>query len=294
MYYLSPLRYPGGKGALAQFLGRLIISQPMRPSTYVEPFAGGAGAALRLLYDEYVERIVLNDLDPGVAALWRSVFCRPAELERRILRCRVTIPEWRRQRAIYTHSEGQDDLDLGFATLFLNRTNRSGILSARPIGGLRQTGPWKIDARFDKRTLVDRIRMLARYRNRVSILQEDAVGMIGGFLTVKSKAFTYVDPPYLRQGSELYLDTMKWPDHRQLARVLQRSRGQWLVTYDQDERVLRELYPGRRCAAFDIAHTAATQHIGSEYAVFADHVKLTGLEGLGKQSCFVGDTTCSG
>ncbi len=288
MYYVSPLRYPGGKGALAPFLGQLIISQPIRPSTYVEPFAGGAGAGLRLLYDEYVDRVVLNDLDAGVAALWRSVFYRTAELERRILRCRVTVPEWRRQRNIYSHSDGHDVLDLGFATLFLNRTNRSGILSARPIGGLEQTGPWKIDARFDRRELVERIRMLGRYRNRVTVMQEDGVGLLSAFLIAKAKAFAYVDPPYLSQGSELYLDTLEWPDHQQLARVLQRSRGQWFVTYDQDERVLNELYPGRRCAAFQLAHTAATQHVGSEYAVFADSLRVTSLKGLGKRGSFVG------
>src|SRR5437667_11606485 len=118
MHYISPLRYPGGKGALAPFLGRLILAQPVRPTVYVEPFAGGAGAALRLLYDEYVDHVVLNDLDPGVAALWRSVFRRTSEIEERIRRCRVTVAEWRRQRAVYANSEGRDDLELGFATLF--------------------------------------------------------------------------------------------------------------------------------------------------------------------------------
>ncbi len=288
MYYLSPLRYPGGKGTLAPFLGRLITSQPVRPITYVEPFAGGAGAALRLLYDEYIDHVVLNDLDPGIAALWRVVFRRTAELEQLIRRCRVTVAEWRRQRAIYTNSEGRGDLELGFATLFLNRTNRSGILSARPIGGLKQTGAWKIDARFDRKALIDRVRMLGRYRNRVTILQEDGVGMVGSFLTARQKTFAYVDPPYLTQGSELYLDTLKWPDHQRLARVLQRGRGSWLVTYDLDERVLSELYPGRRCAAFDIAHTAAVQHVGSEYAVFADSIHLDALEGLGTKNRRVG------
>ena len=288
MYYVSPLRYPGGKGALAPFLGGLISSQPVPCSTYVEPFAGGAGAALRLLYDEYVERIVLNDLDPGIAALWRSVFRYSEELERRILRCRVTVDEWHRQRAVYVDSEGQDDVDLGFAALFLNRTNRSGILGARPIGGLKQTGRWKIDARFDRRVLVDRVRVLGRYRNRVTVLEEDGIDIIGGFLTRKSKSFAYVDPPYITQGSDLYLDTLEWTDHERLARALQKGSGRWLVTYDQDERVLTDLYPGRRCVAFDIAHTAAVQHVGSEYAVLADSVRLSTLDGLGKQNRLLG------
>ena len=71
--YASPLRYPGGKGAIAPFLGRLIAAQRPRCTLYVEPFAGGAGAAIRLLLEEYVDAIMLNDIDSGIAAFWRSI-----------------------------------------------------------------------------------------------------------------------------------------------------------------------------------------------------------------------------
>ena len=130
--------------------------------------------------------------------------------------------------------------------------------------------------------------MLGRYRNRVIVMQEDGVEMLGPFLTARAKTFAYVDPPYLTQGSELYLDAMDWEAHQRLARLLQRTRGQWLITYDRDERVPGELYAGRRCAAFDIAHTAATQHVGSEYAVFSDSLTLATLDGLGNRASFVG------
>jgi DNA adenine methylase len=285
--YLSPLRYPGGKGDLAPFLGRLIRSQRKAASTYVEPFAGGGGAAVRLLFDEYVNTIVLNDLDPGVAAFWRAVFHHTADLIRRISRDPITIEAWHRQRQVYLEPAGHDDVELGFATLFLNRTNRSGILGARPIGGLRQAGRWKIDARFDRVQLVNRIEALSRYRNRVSISQEDGVEMVGEFARQRTKCFVYLDPPYLGKGSDLYLDTLRWPDHRRLAGILQRSNGQWLVTYDRDDRVPHVLYPERRCAAFNISHTAALQHVGSEYAVFSDELSVETLQGLGRDARFL-------
>lgn len=59
-----------------------------------------------------------------------------------------------------------------------------------------------------------------------------------------------------------------------------RQQSDWLVTYDVDPRVL-DLYSGSRCAAFSIKHTAARQHIGREYAVFADNLVVDSVTGLG-------------
>jgi DNA adenine methylase len=280
-HYLSPLRYPGGKGRLAPFVGDLLAAQPRAYARYVEPFAGGAGVALRLLVDEHVEEIVLNDLNRGIAAFWRSVFDHTGELLRRLRTCKVTVAEWRRQREAYE----RDDCDLverGFATFFLNRTNRSGILDARPIGGLDQTGKWKIDARFDRDILGTRIRTLASYSSRVTICECDGVDLVESF-RADNASFIYADPPYLTHGDDLYLDTLEWEDHMRLARVLRDADG-WLVTYDADPRIATQLYPELRCAEFQTSHTAAVQHVGREYAVFSDSLRLPPLHNLGSHS----------
>lgn len=277
-YYLSPLRYPGGKGRLAPFVGDLLSAQPRHFRRYVEPFAGGAGVALRLLVDEYVDEVLLNDLNPGIAAFWRAVFCHTSEFVNRMRKCRVSVAEWRRQREIYTSRAG-DDVEVGFATFFLNRTNRSGILDARPIGGLDQTGKWKIDARFDKSRLADRIGVLARYASRVTVCEEDGIGLAKKFASDRD-SFIYADPPYLKHGDDLYLDTLKWNDHMRLAKTLRNADG-WLVTYDADPRIITQLYAGLRCAEFQTSHTAAVQHVGSEYAVFANSLRLPSLSRLG-------------
>src|SRR5690349_12089891 len=175
--YLSPLRYPGGKGRLARFIAGLIERQKPRPSRYIEPFAGGAGVGLRLLVEEHVDEIVINDLNPGIAAFWRAVFQKPGELLLNLEGCEVSIEEWHRQREIYL-AEPEDDAAFGFALFFLNRTNRSGILDARPIGGYAQEGKWKIDARFDRARLAERIEVLSRYRSRVSVREVDGIELI--------------------------------------------------------------------------------------------------------------------
>ena len=277
--YLSPLRYPGGKGRLAAFVGQLMQAQPGRPTRYIEPFAGGAGVALRLLFDEYVDEVVLNDLNRGIAAFWRSVFGDTDALRERVNACHLTIEEWHRQREIYVCGTA-DDLDLGFATFYLNRTNRSGILNARPIGGLAQTGQWRMNARFDRAKLTQRLRVLSRYASRVTVCDENGTDLIERVLKDRG-CFIYADPPYLVQGDDLYLDTLDWTDHRRLARVLREGHTGWFLTYDADPRITEHLYAGLRCAEFRTSHTAATQRVGREYAVFARGLMVHSLDGLG-------------
>ncbi len=279
--YLSPLRYPGGKARLAPFISEVMAAQRQRPSTYVEPYAGGAGVALRLLYDEQVDDVVLNDLDAGVAAFWRALFNETEALVSLIQSTNLSVEEWQVQRAIYDAKAGSD-LELGFATFFLNRTNRSGILTARPIGGLDQSGKWTIAARYNAERLAARVRLIARYRSRVIVCEEQGANVAIRYAS-QPRTFLYLDPPYLTKAEGLYFDQMHWEDHRLLADLLL-DAGTWVITYDADRRVPEELYRGLRCAVFGIKHTAAVQHIGEEYAVFSRDLTLPSLELLGHQA----------
>lgn len=281
--YFSPLRYPGGKARLSAFIANLVRSQSPRPRVYAEPFAGGAGAALRLLIDEAVESIRINDLNPGVAAMWRAVFNHTAEFARQVKTAPVTVEAWHQHRSIYLEPNGREDLELGFATFFLNRCNRSGILTARPIGGLRQIGNWKIDVRFNRDELANRIRYLGQFRRRVRVSQLDARAFVGGLEDEGPDVLLYVDPPYIGQGDDLYLDKLSYDDHRELAQVLLGSSLRWFLTYDVDDRITDDLYPNLRCAQFNIKHTAQTQHVGTEYAVFSDSIKVPNLQILDRE-----------
>ena len=281
MRYLSPLRYPGGKGRLAPYIIRLLDAQHIRPTSYAEPFAGGAGAALRLLVEEQVRSVHINDLNPGIAAFWRCVFYNTETFVSRVESDPVNVDAWYKAKEIYDHPAGQSALDLGFATFFLNRCNRSGILNARPIGGLDQSGNWKIDARFNRTTLSERIRFIGQYRRRTTITQLDGRDFIRDLPSIAKDVLVYVDPPYLTQGEELYLDFLTEADHAELAALLRVSNFPWILTYDVNERVTSNLYQGLRTVEFDIAHTAQVQHVGSEYAVFGPHLVVPTLDVLG-------------
>lgn len=276
--FLSPLRYPGGKARVAPYLAELISAQLPRPSTYAEPFAGGAGAALRLMVDEVVRKIRINDLSPGIAAFWRCVFYHTDDFARQIDSAQVDIERWYEAREVFLNPADGDDLSLGYATFFLNRCNRSGILTARPIGGLEQTGRWKIDARFNRHDLAERVRRLGSYRRRVEVTQLDGRAFMESIEPAGDSVFAYVDPPYIVQGENLYLDSLTYEDHTALAEYLLNCSTPWMLTYDVSERVTENLYSGLRTARFDIAHTAQRQHVGSELVVFSPTLHVDSIQ----------------
>jgi DNA adenine methylase len=281
---LSPLRYPGGKARLSAYLARLIGAQSPRPRDYAEPFAGGAGAALRLLETEEVHAIHLNDLSPAIAAFWRSVFGRTDEFAERIRKQEVTIDAWRAAREVYFAPDEVTDFELGYATFLLNRFNRSGILEAGPIGGLEQKGTWKIGARFNPLELSGRVAYVGDYRNRVHLSQLDAREFVANLEQTAPDTLLYVDPPYLVQGERLYLDSLSYHDHKELAAQLMSSTMPWFLTYDADERITEDLYQGLRCIEFGISHTAHTQHLGAEYAVFSANLTVPGIDVIPRQT----------
>lgn len=287
MRFISPRRYPGGKGRLAPYISTLMSWQDPLPEVDAEPFAGGAGVALKLLVDHEVESIHINDLNPGQAAFWRSIFENSGQFAELIDGEPVDLDAWARWRAVYEAPAGHDDMTLGFATFFLNRTNRSGILTARPIGGLEQTGTWKIDARFNRADLARRVRFLGKFSDRVLVTELDARAMIGSLDEAASaRYFLYVDPPYLVQGDQLYMNGLSADDHQEVADALSETSARWLLTYDADARVTATLYATHRCLEFDIQHNAHRHHLGQEYAVFSPSVIVPDdtvvMSGLGR------------
>ena len=270
MPFISPLRYPGGKGLLLDFISSVIQNTMSGRTRYVEPFAGGAGVALGLLAREIVEHVTIGDLDPAIGAFWHSVFHRNDEFCERVQQCPVTIDDWHLHWDVINSDEVQDGLELGFAAFFLNRTNRSGILRARPIGGLAQNGDWKLDCRFNKDDLTRRIRALKGYRDRVAVCEGDARDLLGYLKeTDPELVFIYADPPYLMKSADLYLDQMSFEAHMSFANRLQSQFEYWMVSYDQDRRVSAELFPIQDVIEFSIRHSASRSHIGAEVAVFS-------------------------
>ncbi|MBA3008141.1 MAG: DNA adenine methylase [Proteobacteria bacterium] len=265
----TPLRYPGGKSSLSLFLAQVIELNDLQSGTYVEPYAGGAGAALNLLFHGTVNHIVINDFDPAIYAFWVSVLNEPDEFVRRISSAPLSIEEWHRQKNILNTHKQQNIFDVGFAAFFLNRCNRSGILKAGPIGGQHQTGTYTIDARFNREDLIKKIRRIERYKERISVYNLDAIDLLQKVVpSIDGPKLVYLDPPYFKKGHQLYLNAYEYDDHENLAWALGKmsSSDFWVLTYD-DAQEIRVLYQDNITSTYTLNYSAAKPKQGCELLI---------------------------
>ena len=265
MYY-SPLRYPGGKSKLFTLVESLIASNHLEGCCYVEPYAGGAGLALALLLNKKVASIHINDYSPNIYSFWYYVAHYPDDMCKMIHDTPVTIEVWKRQKQIAQTQE--ISLELGYSTLFLNRTNRSGILSGGAIGGVRQEGKWRIDARFNKKTLIEKISTIAKMNNKIAVTNLDGIELLRGMESSdREKIFVYLDPPYVLQGRRLYQDYFSPDDHKALAAMLANEfTSPWLLTYDKAD-IIKEYYQGFEIKEYEIGYSATVPRRASELMI---------------------------
>ena len=280
MTYYTPLRYPGGKAKLGQFIRLILNTNDLQDSEYIEPYAGGAGIGFELLMLEYAKHIHLNDLDKAVFSFWDAVLNHTDALCKMISDTPVVISQWHKQREIQRNPEGHTSLELGFSLFFLNRTNRSGILNGGVIGGLDQTGEWKIDARYNKKELTSRIKKIASYRDRISICNMDAAQFIRKKIArLPKQCLVYLDPPYYMKGNRLYRNHYKHEDHAKIAELIRSQIEQyWIVSYDNTPEI-NALYRGCRKATYGLNYSANKAYVGSEVMFFSDRL-LIGKDSL--------------
>lgn len=271
----SPLRYPGGKGKITDYMRSVFEANNLEDGHYVEPFAGGAAVALGLLFTETVRRIHINDIDRSIYAFWHSVLNEPEELCRLIRNKRASISEWERQKSVQREKSTTSLIELGFSTFFLNRTNRSGIINGGVIGGKDQSGTWKIDARYNKSDLISRIEKIASFASRIELHNLDAPAFLAKIeARLPDNTLIYLDPPYFYKGNRLYHSFYKPHDHEFLARwVLRNLKHHWLVSYDNVIQI-EQAYAGKRMLQYSIGYSARESYKGSEIMIFSDGLTI--------------------
>jgi DNA adenine methylase len=272
----SPLRYPGGKAPFAPFIAEIMEANGLAGGHYLEPYAGGAGVALDLLFHGHVSHIHINDIDPAVYAFWVSVTEYTDELLDLLESTPITMEEWFRWRSVLREENEVSMVEKGFATLFMNRTNRSGILKAGVIGGKAQIGEYKLDARFKKDVIAARIKKIAEHADNVSVYREDSLQLLSrcaDFLPQKS--LIYLDPPYYVKGKGLYRNYYEHDDHNGIAVTLQSDHFQWpwVVSYDNVEEIC-SMYKLSKSLSYGLNYTAQRRYVGSEVMFFSQHLLI--------------------
>lgn len=272
----SPLRYPGGKAQLKPFMKELMSTFEVKPLIYIEPFSGGAGLALSLLFDGTASKIILNDYDKAIYSLWYCILYNTEELINKIIDTPVTIDEWYIQKGIYEQKEEADILSLAFSTLFLNRTNRSGILKAGVIGGKEQKGNYKLDCRFNKLGLIDKIRKISFSADCIELHNLDAIEFIEKVIKKqdKNRAFIFFDPPYYGKGKDLYTNFFDREDHGNLfVKINALNDYKWIVTYDNCQEIIdlyKEYYP----RVYSLNYSLATKKKATELLFVSKRIEI--------------------
>ena len=272
----SPLRFPGGKTCMLGPVSRILRGNKLERGHYAEPYAGGCGLALALLYSGFVSDIHVNDIDRAIWAFWHVVLDETEDFVRLMEKTAVTMTEWKRQRRVFQESDSKTDpMKLGFALFFLNRTNRSGIIKrAGVIGGLKQQGDYPIDCRFNKEELARRIRRVRKYRGRIHLYRKDAIKFIDHVEKhLPDETFLYIDPPYFHKGSSLYTSFYKREDHEKVAdRILTLERP-WILTYDYCKEI-HDLYTERRQFQFSLNYSAQVKRLGTELLIASKGLRI--------------------
>jgi DNA adenine methylase len=278
MRLASPLRYPGGKSILAGFLTDVIDLNELRGCVYYEAYAGGAGAALSLLRDGVVSEIFINDADERIYAFWHSVLNKSDSLVNEILSVPLTIDEWHQKREVCANPSGHSRFEVGFAAFYMNRCNRSGVLTgAGPIGGHEQNGKWRLNVRFNREPLVERILTIARLKERIHLTHLDALKFLKTCLPGgrgRGSVFVYLDPPYVNKGQRLYLNAYNESDHAKLARYIQsQATLPWIMSYD-DTALVRNLYATQQVANLPIRYSLQEKRSARELIIAPHHLAL--------------------
>ena len=255
----SPLRYPGGKGKIAKFMKQFVKDNFDKLPVYVEPYAGGSELALTLLIEGYVKQVWINDKDNGIFCFWDSILNYTDQFIQEIENVKIDIPTWEVQKDIYKNQDKYNKLEIGFATFYLNRCNFSGVIKGGPIGGINQSGNWKIDARFNKKELIKRIKKIAEFIKNIKLYNKDTIELFEENKKIFEKCLLYLDPPYFNKGNQLYTNHYKYQDHAKIAKCVNRLKGKWIVSYDNTPEII-DLYKfveSNNIREFNIAYSAA-------------------------------------
>lgn len=272
MRFSTPLRYPGGKAKFAPFVKDLMEANSLS-GDYLEPYAGGAGVALDLLFNGYCKNIHINDFDVAIYNFWKSITEDTDGFLKKVVDTDVTMEEWFKQKEVLANPEIHSTLEHGFATFFLNRTNRSGILKGGVIGGKAQSGVYKLDARFNKVDLVKRIEMIGKFAKHINVYNKDAVELLNEVDSLlPPDSLIYLDPPYYVKGQGLYRNFYMHEDHVQIRKALDFVKTKWIVSYDNCQEI-KDIYTGYVQDDYVLNYSAYHKMKGSEVMIYGPSIK---------------------
>ena len=282
----SPLRYPGGKTQLSKFLIEILKYNNLENVIYAEPFSGGFGAGLELLFSGKVRKVLINDFDISIYSIWYAILNETERFVQSIMMIDVTIEEWEKQKKIYDELKKSKvySFELALASYFLNRTNVSGIITGGPIGGMNQESKYKLDCRFNKKNLAKKLKDISNWKYNIELYNYEANVFIDKVLLKYSpeEIFIFFDPPYYEQGKNLYTNFFKHDDHTKLKRQIDKLKYYyWILTYDYHEEI-SDIYSEYSKYLYKINYSANKVRKANELLI---HSGCTNIKSFDKVIC---------
>lgn len=223
----SPLRYPGSKAFLFD-----TIQSTVNKNRFIEGFAGSAVLSLNMKRERKI--IHINDLDPAIYAMWKNIQENSYEFAKMVLFTPIDIDQHKKCAEILKN-EHRPTLELAYSALFLNRTNFSGMLGAKVIGGESQVGKYRMDVRFNRFVISKRISKAATLLKDAIITNQDALSLID------EEGFLYLDPPYLDIDNRIYRFNYLKSDMKRLLEALKGREEPWILSHAPSEWIDEEL-----------------------------------------------------
>ncbi|CAN5534544.1 hypothetical protein BH11PLA2_BH11PLA2_16070 [soil metagenome] len=231
-------RYPGGKAKLQNEIIKRLPS--LEGKEYREPFFGSGKIGLKLLADQRLSSIWINDADHGIASLWNAILWFPEDLMERVRKFTPTTGAFYaiREELLGIKRMPQKRarvVDLGFKQLVAHQTSYSGLgaMSGGPLGGASQVN-CKVDSRWKSSVRCKQIRTIHNQLAAISVRDQRCTNLDFSVLITDTsrESVLYLDPPYYVQGPNLYLHSFTVNDHERLAELLRNTKHAWVLSYD--------------------------------------------------------------
>lgn len=252
--YLSPLRYPGSKKKLVLYLYEIMKLNKLNSNVLVEPFVGGGSISLHFLLNGIVNKIIIADKDRLIYSFWKVLFSNPDYLIDFIKKVKINLNTFYKYKKITRTYENYKKEKLAEACIFLNRTSFSGIMTDRvgPLGGKKQQSQYKIDCRFNKKRIIEKIEYISTFNQSVTVLCCDWKNTIkyaqdwNRNKKKLNKLFFYFDPPFYNKADNLYRCYFNQEEHKQLNKEITNLNYNWVLSYDNTPEIIK-LYSNDKC-----------------------------------------------